>query len=77
MRKLVLAVLLATVGVHAGAFAAPTITSISPATGSTYGGTEVTIEGTGFDSSAVVTFGGVPGAKVAVVGSVHCTRLFF
>ena len=37
---------------------APTLTSISPATGSTAGGTSVTISGTGFTGATAVTFGG-------------------
>ena len=36
----------------------PTLTSISPASGSTAGGTSVTISGTGFTGATAVTFGG-------------------
>src|ERR1700733_3232139 len=37
---------------------APTITSISPSSGTTAGGTAITITGTGFASGATVTVGG-------------------
>jgi len=43
---------------------APTITSISPVSGSPAGGTVVTITGTGFFSGAKVTFGSTPSPKV-------------
>ncbi|HET6874934.1 MAG TPA: IPT/TIG domain-containing protein [Acidimicrobiales bacterium] len=38
--------------------AAPTVTSISPSSGSSVGGTPVTISGTGFTGATAVTFGG-------------------
>lgn len=47
---------------------APTVTSVSPAGGSTSGGTTVTITGTGFQAGASVTFGGTAATGV-VVGS--------
>ncbi|HJX28911.1 MAG TPA: M12 family metallo-peptidase [Thermoanaerobaculia bacterium] len=37
---------------------APTVSTVSPASGTTAGGTAVTITGTGFQSGATVTFGG-------------------
>ena len=40
-----------------GAIAAPTVTGIGPATGSSAGGTSVTIVGTGFSSVTAVNFG--------------------
>src|SRR6185295_7336602 len=43
---------------------APTVASVSPASGSTSGGTTVTIGGTGFVTGAVVTVGGVPATGV-------------
>lgn len=46
--------------------AAPTITGINPATGSTNGGTSVTISGTGFENGATVNFGLLPAASVTV-----------
>lgn len=46
---------------------APSITSLSISTGSTSGGTPVTIIGTSFMPGTVVTFGGVPACHVIVV----------
>jgi hypothetical protein len=40
--------------------APPSVTAISPATGSTNGGTQLVISGTGFRYGAVVSFGGPP-----------------
>ena len=53
----------------------PTITTISPATGTTLGGTPVVISGTGFiTGSTQVFFGGVAAAGVtANAGSISCT----
>ncbi|MBI3652031.1 MAG: IPT/TIG domain-containing protein [Acidobacteria bacterium] len=47
----------------------PTVTSILPATGSTYGGTAVTINGTGFTNGATVSFDGIPATNVSVLSS--------
>ena len=47
---------------------APTVSSISPTSGTTAGGTAVTIAGTGFVSGATVAIGGVAATSV-VVGS--------
>jgi hypothetical protein len=44
----------------------PTVTSITPNTGSTAGGTVVTINGTNFQSGATVTIGGIAAIDVAV-----------
>ncbi len=44
----------------------PTVTSITPTSGSTNGGTSVTITGTGFVSGATVKFGSVPATAVTV-----------
>lgn len=46
--------------------AAPTITSLSPPSGSTAGGTIVTVTGTGFTPSATVTVDGAPATVVGV-----------
>ncbi|HET9227126.1 MAG TPA: M12 family metallo-peptidase, partial [Thermoanaerobaculia bacterium] len=54
---------------------APTIATISPKSGSTAGGTTVTITGTGFQAGATVTFGGTPGTGVAVVSSTRINVL--
>jgi hypothetical protein len=47
----------------------PTLTSVSPALGSTAGGTAVMIAGTGFVSGATVTIGGATATGVSVIGS--------
>ncbi|HEY3380968.1 MAG TPA: IPT/TIG domain-containing protein [Vicinamibacterales bacterium] len=44
----------------------PILQSVSPATGTTYGGTVVTIAGTGFVAGATVTFGGTAATAVNV-----------
>ncbi len=55
--------------------AAPTVTGISPNSGSTAGGTSVTITGTGFTGATGVTLGGAAATAVTVVGatSITCT----
>ncbi len=45
---------------------APTVTSVSPSSGTVAGGTSVTITGTGFVSGATVTFGGTASSSVTV-----------
>jgi len=47
----------------------PTVLSIAPATGSTAGGTEVTVSGVNFAAGATVIIGGVTAANVRVVSS--------
>lgn len=48
----------------------PTISSISPSSGSAVGGTEVTINGANFvDGATEVSFGGVPATSVTVLSS--------
>jgi hypothetical protein len=51
------------------AFGAPTITKVSPDTGSTAGGNTVTITGTGMVGGATVKFGGTASSSVTFVGS--------
>jgi Concanavalin A-like lectin/glucanases superfamily/Chitobiase/beta-hexosaminidase C-terminal domain/IPT/TIG domain/Fibronectin type III domain len=53
--------------------AAPTVTGVSPATGSTAGGTAVTITGTNFASGATVTFGSAAATNVVVVSGTSIT----
>jgi len=60
----------ATVTVTVG-FPAPTIISLTPTSGSTNGGTTVTISGSGFQQGATVTFGGT----AATVTSVSATTI--
>jgi hypothetical protein len=55
--------------------AAPTVSSVSPSTGSTAGGTSVTIAGTGFQAGATVTFGGTAGTSVSVANSTSITAV--
>ena len=61
-----------------GAFtyiAPPTISSISPTSGKTGGGTAVTITGTGFLAGATVTIGGVAATGVTVVDPATITAV--
>lgn len=55
--------------------AAPTVTAVSPSSGSTAGGTSITITGTGFAAGATATVGGVACTNVNVVSatSITCT----
>ncbi len=53
----------------------PTVTAISPNTGSTLGGTAVTITGTGFTGATAVTIGGVPATAVNVVDDTSITAV--
>ena len=52
---------------------APTVSSISPTSGTTAGGTPVTITGTGFLSGATVSLGGTAATGVTVVSSTSIT----
>ena len=51
----------------------PAITQISPATGSTVGGTSVTVTGTDFQSGATLRIGGVAATSVVVVNATTIT----
>jgi hypothetical protein len=53
--------------------AAPSITSISPVSGPSAGGTPITITGTGFQSGATVKVGGVAATSVSLLGSTTIT----
>jgi hypothetical protein len=53
----------------------PTVTAISPVTGSTTGGTKVTITGTNFTGTPEVTIGGVAAAEVTVINSTTLTAV--
>jgi hypothetical protein len=50
-----------------------TVTSVSPNNGTAFGGTAVTVNGTGFVSGATVTFGGTAATSVVVVGPTQIT----
>ena len=52
---------------------APTVSSVSPNSGSTLGGTAVTITGTNFAAGATATFGGTAATNVVVVNSTTIT----
>jgi hypothetical protein len=64
-------------GTLAGGFTfvalAPVVTSVSPNTGTTTGGTHVTLTGKNFVSGARVTFGGVAATSVVVVSATQIT----
>lgn len=53
----------------------PTVVSISPTSGIASGGTAITITGTGFQSNAVVSIGGVPATSVVIVDDKHVTAV--
>jgi hypothetical protein len=53
--------------------AAPSITTLSPTTGTTAGGTTVTITGTGLTGTTGVTFGGTAATSVNVVSATQVT----
>lgn len=52
---------------------APTVATIAPASGSTLGGTAVTLSGTGFQSGATATVGGVALGALVVVNATTIT----
>jgi hypothetical protein len=54
---------------------APTISSVAPASGSTAGGTALTISGANFVAGSTVTIGGVPATNVVVGGSTTPTAM--
>ena len=53
--------------------AAPTVTAVNPTSGTTVGGTSVTITGTNLTGATAVTFGGVPATSVTVVNATTIT----
>ncbi|MES1244359.1 MAG: M12 family metallo-peptidase [Acidobacteriota bacterium] len=54
---------------------APTVTVVSPASGSTAGGTAIALTGTGFLAGATVTVGGTAATSVVVVNSTRITAV--
>src|SRR5438067_1610730 len=58
---------------YTGTNPAPTVSAITPNSGSTGGGTPVTITGTGFLAGATVSLGGTAATGVAVVSSTSIT----
>ena len=57
------------------AITAPTISALAPARGTTGGGTNVTITGTGFTGSTAVTFAGVPATSFTVDSDTRITAI--
>jgi hypothetical protein len=53
----------------------PTVTSISPTSGPSTGGTSVTIKGTGFNGATQVLFGTVPASSFSVSSSTRITAV--
>ncbi|HWM91368.1 MAG TPA: M12 family metallo-peptidase [Thermoanaerobaculia bacterium] len=51
----------------------PIVTAVNPKSGTTAGGTLVTLTGTGFQAGATVTFGGTQGTSVSVVSPTRIT----
>ncbi len=60
---------------YTGASPAPTVTAVNPASGSTAGGTAVTVTGTAFVAGATVTFGGIAASLVSVLSASSLTCL--
>lgn len=60
-------------GLSARDYLTPTVTGIDPSSGSTAGGTSVTITGTGFESNATVTIGGASATGVTIVSETSIT----
>lgn len=54
---------------------APTITAVSPGSGSIAGGTKVTITGTDFTGASEVQFGNVPAASFTIVSETEITAV--
>jgi hypothetical protein len=54
---------------------APVVSAVGPSSGTTAGGTAVTITGTGFQAGATVTFGGTAASSVVVVNSTRITAV--
>ena len=53
----------------------PTVTGVSPATGSTSGGTSVTVQGSNFAQGASVDFGAIAASSVVVVSPTELTAV--
>ncbi len=51
----------------------PSVTGVSPSTGTTLGGTSVTISGSNFGAGAVVAIGGTPATAITVLSATRIT----
>src|SRR5437016_14667707 len=60
-------------GCHSYTNPAPTVSAISPSSGTSSGGTAVTLTGTGFAVGATVSLGGTAATNVTVVSSTSLT----
>ncbi|MEP7054016.1 MAG: N,N-dimethylformamidase beta subunit family domain-containing protein [Actinomycetota bacterium] len=56
-----------------GALSRPRVTAVSPRTGSSRGGSLVTVTGSGFSNATRVTFGGIRGSRLSVRSSTRLT----
>ena len=63
------------IGLYTYVTPAPTVTSISPSSGTTLGGTSVTITGTNFTGATAVTIGGTAATGVVVVNATTITAI--
>ena len=54
-------------------FPFPVLTAISPSSGSTAGGTRVTVSGSGLSGATSVRFGGIPGTGLTVIDNTELT----
>src|SRR6185503_921048 len=52
---------------------APSVAAVAPNSGSTLGGTKVTVTGTNFTAAVTVSFGGVPATGIQVASSTQLT----
>ncbi len=59
--------------IYTGFEPAPSITNVSPPTGSITGGTSVTLSGTNFTGATSVTFGGTPALSFSVNSATSIT----
>jgi hypothetical protein len=57
------------------AITGPTVTGVSPQSGTTAGGTPITVTGTGFQAGATVALGGVAATSVVVVNATTITAV--
>jgi hypothetical protein len=71
----ILFAIMALAGLTIGQVSAQTVSGLSLTTGPTFGGSHVTITGTGFTGATAVDFGAVPAASYSVVNSTTITAV--